>query len=79
MDINRAIRVAVDTGNVVLGTKQAIKNIKHGEGQLVIIADNCAKDVREDIFYYTQLSETVITSYSIHYTKLYEKVQTVVW
>ncbi|WP_459201216.1 50S ribosomal protein L30e [Methanococcus sp. CF] len=60
MDINRAIRVAVDTGKVALGTKQAIKNIKHGEGQLVIIADNCAKDVKEDIFYYTQLSETPV-------------------
>ena len=31
MDINRAIRVAVDTGNVILGTKRTIKSRKHGE------------------------------------------------
>ncbi|MCS3900482.1 50S ribosomal protein L30e [Methanococcus voltae] len=56
MDINRAIRVAVDTGKVVLGTKQAVKNIKHGEGQLLIVAGNCAKEVMADLEYYTKLS-----------------------
>ncbi len=60
MDINRAIRVAVDTGNVVLGTKQTIKFVKHGEGNLIILAGNCAKDVMNDIIYYAKLSNIPI-------------------
>jgi large subunit ribosomal protein L30e len=65
MDINRAIRVAVDTGKVVLGTKQAIKNIKHGEGKLVILAGNCAKNVREDVEYYARLSEIPVYDHPV--------------
>jgi large subunit ribosomal protein L30e len=57
MDINRSIRVAVDTGSVILGTKKVLKNIKHGEGKLVIVAENCIKDVSEDINYYAKLSD----------------------
>ena len=60
MDINRAIRVAVDTGNVVLGTKQTTKLVKHGEGNLIILAGNCAKDVMNDIVYYAGLSNIPI-------------------
>ena len=60
MDINRAIRVAVDTGNVVLGTKQTMKLAKHGEGNLIILAGNCAKDVMNDITHYAKLSNIPI-------------------
>ena len=60
MDINRAIRVAVDTGNVKLGTKQTIKSIKHGEGMLVILAANCTKNTMNDIKYYAKLSNIPI-------------------
>jgi large subunit ribosomal protein L30e len=64
MDINRAIRVAVDTGNVILGTKRTIKSIKHGEGNLVILAGNCAKDVMNDIMYYAKLSDIPIYTHN---------------
>lgn len=60
MDINRAIRVAVDTGNVILGTKETIKSVKHGEGILVILAANCTKDTMNDIKHYAKLSNIPI-------------------
>ncbi len=56
MDINRSIRVAVDTGKVVLGTKKVLKYAKHGEGQLVILAENCVKEVSDDIKYYCEMA-----------------------
>ena len=38
MDIDRGIRVAVDTGNVTLGSDKSIQALKLGKGKLVIIA-----------------------------------------
>jgi large subunit ribosomal protein L30e len=39
MDIQRALRSAVSTGKVHLGTAQAVKAVKSGEARLVIIAE----------------------------------------
>ena len=36
MDIDRGIRVAVDTGNVTLGSDKSIQELKLGKGKLVI-------------------------------------------
>ena len=63
MDIDRGIRVAVDTGTVTLGSDKSIQALKLGKGKLVIIADNCPEEVREDVMYYSQLSEVPIYTY----------------
>jgi large subunit ribosomal protein L30e len=56
MDVDRNIRVAVDSGNVTLGSDKSIKNLKLGKGKLIIVASNCPKDIREDITYFSRLS-----------------------
>ena len=38
MDVDRNIRVAVDTGDVTLGSEKSIQSLKLGKGQLVIVA-----------------------------------------
>ena len=57
MDVDRGIRVAVDTGDVTLGSEKSIQSLKLGKGQLVIVAQNAPKDIIEDVEYYAQLSE----------------------
>ena len=57
MDIERAIRVAVDTGKVILGLNKSIQAIKLGNGELVVMAANAPKNVQEDIEVYSKLSE----------------------
>ena len=57
MDVERGIRVAVDTGNVTLGSSKTIQALKLGKGKLVIIAENCPKEVAEDVTQYSQLSK----------------------
>ena len=57
MDIDRGIRVAVDTGNVILGSKRTIQSLKLGKGKLVGMASNIPEDLKEDIEYYAKLSE----------------------
>ena len=44
MDVDRAIRVAVDTGDVILGSEKSIQSLKLGNGQLEKEEKNSPKD-----------------------------------
>ncbi|MDR0900281.1 MAG: 50S ribosomal protein L30e [Methanobrevibacter sp.] len=57
MDVDRGIRVAVDTGDVILGSEKSIQSLKLGNGQLAIVAKNSPKNILEDVEYYCKLSE----------------------
>ncbi|MGC9517255.1 MAG: 50S ribosomal protein L30e [Methanomicrobiales archaeon] len=63
MDIDRGIRVAVDTGNVTLGSDKSIQELKLGKGKLVIIAENSPEDIKEDVMYYSKLSDISIYTF----------------
>ncbi|MGM0405568.1 MAG: 50S ribosomal protein L30e [Thermoplasmatota archaeon] len=41
MDINREIRLAVNTGETSLGVKEAKKNIEDDKAKMLIVAKNC--------------------------------------
>lgn len=40
MDVNRALRTAVQTGTVLIGTKETLKAISEGKARLVVVASN---------------------------------------
>jgi large subunit ribosomal protein L30e len=63
MDVDRGIRVAVDTGNVTLGSEKSIQGLKLGKGKLVIIAQNCPLDIQEDVMHFSKLSEIPVYTY----------------
>ncbi len=63
MDVERGIRVAVDTGNVTLGSSKTIQALKLGKGKLVIITENCPKEVAEDVTQYSQLSKIPVYTF----------------
>ncbi|MFP3871438.1 MAG: 50S ribosomal protein L30e [Candidatus Natronoplasma sp.] len=44
MDIKREIRVAVNTGDVDFGTKEAIKNAEDNNCELLVVATNCPEE-----------------------------------
>ncbi|MCS4540862.1 MAG: 50S ribosomal protein L30e [Euryarchaeota archaeon] len=56
VDINKALRVAIETGEVVIGSEKTIDMAKLGKAKLIIVAANCPSNVREDIIYYAALS-----------------------
>ncbi len=62
-EIERQIRMAVETGDVVLGSNQTIKLLKLGKPKLVIVAANCPADIREDIEYYAELADIPVFVY----------------
>ena len=47
MDINKSLRLAIDSGEVHVGSKQACKAVEAGKAKLVIIASNCPDDAAE--------------------------------
>ena len=63
MDVDRGIRVAVDTGDVTLGSEKSIKSLKLGKGQLVVVAANSPKEILEDVEYYAKLSDIPFYTY----------------
>ena len=45
MDINKALRVAIDSGKVSVGANESIKAITSGSAKLVILSSNCLEAV----------------------------------
>ncbi|MPL58043.1 hypothetical protein SDC9_03569 [bioreactor metagenome] len=64
MDVDRGIRVAVDTGDVTLGSEKSIQSLKLGKGQLVIVAENSPNEILEDVGYYSKLSEIPVHTFN---------------
>ena len=44
MDLNKALRLAIDTGKVRLGSKQSSKAADSGSAKLIILASNCPEE-----------------------------------
>lgn len=63
MDVDRGIRVAVDTGDVILGSEKSIQSLKLGNGKLAVVADNSPDDIKDDVKYYAKLSNIPVYTY----------------
>ncbi len=48
MDVNREIRMAVNTGEVDFGLKEAKENAEEDDCELLIVASNCPDDSLKD-------------------------------
>jgi len=63
MDINREIKRTVDTGKVILGTNKSINSLKTGNAKMIIYAQNCPKSIKEDILYYSKISNVPLLEF----------------
>ena len=59
-DVNREIRRAAETGNVLFGEKQAGKSILKGDAQLIIISTNLGKLLREKLEHLAKIAQIPI-------------------
>ncbi len=60
IDINKAITTAAKTGKIQFGAKTALKSTKSKKAKLILLASNCPQKIRENIEYYSKLSEIPI-------------------
>jgi large subunit ribosomal protein L30e len=56
MNLVKAIRGAVDSGNVILGTKETLNRILSGEVKYVVVASNCESGAKEDLARFAEIS-----------------------
>lgn len=55
-DLIKELRVALRTGQVVIGSRRTVKTVLSGRAKIVVIANNIPPDLREDIIRYAKLS-----------------------
>jgi len=53
VDVEKALRKAMKTGKVFLGSKRTIKALRSGEAKLVVIAANCPDEVKMEVEKYS--------------------------
>ncbi|MEK6843342.1 MAG: 50S ribosomal protein L30e [Candidatus Micrarchaeota archaeon] len=63
MDLNKAIRMVVDTGKVELGSDKAKKIALMGTAKLLVLANNIPKHSLNDLEHYAKLSNLPIIEY----------------
>ncbi len=63
VDLARELKVAINTGKVVLGTRQTIKAILRGEAKLVVVAANAPPQIKSDVEYYAKLAQIPVIVY----------------
>ena len=63
IDVARELKVAINTGRVLLGTRETVKALLSGAAKMVILANDAPLSIRQDIEYYGRLSGTPIYVY----------------
>ena len=63
MDLNKSIRMAVDTGKVLLGVDKTMKAALNGGAKLIIVSANCPLTRRQDLKHFSQLSDVPVLDY----------------
>lgn len=63
VDVNKQIGIAVKSGKVELGVKEALDAARFAKGKLLILASNCPAQDRSNIVQYAKQSAIPIFDY----------------
>ena len=63
VDVNKQIQIAVKTGKVSLGVKEAIDAARFAKAKLLILAVNCPEGEKADISHYAKQSSVPVYGY----------------
>ncbi len=63
MNLVKAIRSAVDSGNVILGTKKTLNLVLSGEVKYVVVASNCEVGAKEDLARFAEISGVKVSEF----------------
>ena len=64
IDVDKAIRLAVKTGKVTLGSNRSIEELKKGNPKMIIVASNCPFDIKNEVNYYSELANISVFEFS---------------
>ncbi|MBD3227780.1 MAG: 50S ribosomal protein L30e [Candidatus Lokiarchaeota archaeon] len=63
VNLEKALRITLKTGKVIIGSKRSLKAIKKGQLRMIIKANNCPKRISSDIDKYCNEFEPKIDVY----------------
>jgi large subunit ribosomal protein L30e len=63
IDVNKQIQIAVKTGKVALGVKDALEAAKFAKAKLLILASNCPENEKTNILHYAKTSSVPVHTY----------------
>jgi large subunit ribosomal protein L30e len=63
VDVNKQIEMAVRTGKVAFGVKEALDAARFAKAKLLIMASNCPEPYKRDILQYAKQSSVLIYNY----------------
>ena len=63
-DFNKHIEIAVKTGKVSFGVKEAVDAARFGKGKLLILASNCPNPQKTNIVQYARQSSVPVYQYA---------------
>lgn len=63
IDVAKELKVAMQTGKVVLGSKQAMRLASKGKAKLIIMASNTPQGIKDKISAYARVSKIPIYIY----------------
>jgi len=69
-DLVKELRIAIRTGQVVIGSRRTVKMVLLGKAKLVVIASNAPPELREDIYRYAKLSNIKVIEAPLTNTEL---------
>jgi large subunit ribosomal protein L30e len=64
VDVNKQIQIAVKTGKVTLGVKEALDAARFAKAKLLIVASNCPAQYKSDIIQYAKQSSVPVFNYA---------------
>jgi large subunit ribosomal protein L30e len=64
IDVNKHLRIAVKSGMVDFGSKDALEASKTGKAKLLILASNCPEDYKNHIIRSARLTGTPVHMYA---------------
>ena len=64
MNVEKAIRTAVDTGKTIFGERETLRAVRNKEIKLVVMAKNCPPDLERDLKHFAQLSDVFVYEFS---------------
>lgn len=63
IDVENAIKIAVKTGTVSLGSKESIRLVKNEQAKLIMVSSNCPAEILDDLKTYCKFSNLSIYQY----------------
>lgn len=58
--VKESLKLTIETGKVVIGSKRTLENLKRGKIKAVIMARNCPERIKRDFKWYAKLAKTPV-------------------